>query len=263
MKRIEKGEEVSEHYNSPEEYDAFYEALKSGALPTTVAINPSEMQQHFEDILSKEKHGDIIHIPLSSGLSVTCDNAVKVAAEMNAKLKGRKIYVVDSLVASLGMGMLVEELITLRDKGVAADQAVKRIEKLRDHMQTWIIVDDLFHLKRGGRISGFKATLGTFLGIKPIIVVNNKGKLVIENRMRGSKNAIEYVLGKMEKMNTDTVYFARTSKSKLFHEFHAAIMEKFPNMKIKNGIVGPIIGSHLGCGAVVFFEGEKRLDIHE
>jgi len=135
MKRVLKGEEISEHYDSVKEFDAFYDALKKGALPTTVAINPAEMQQHFEEILAKEKEGDIIHIPLSSGLSVTCESAIKAAEEINKTLKGRQIYVVDSLGATLMMGMYVEELIKLRNEGVPTARAIERIHELRDHTQ--------------------------------------------------------------------------------------------------------------------------------
>ena len=274
MKRVLNGNEISEHYNSTKEFDAFYEAMKKGALPTTVAINPSEMQQHFEEILKKdsqcESSQDIIHLPLSSGLSTTCDNAIKAAAELNKTLKNRKIHVIDTFGATLTMGYLCEELIELRDKGTSTKDAIKRIEELRDHMQIWIIMTDLFNLKRGGRISGVKATIGTLLKINPIIILNHIGKLAIENKMKGNKHAIDYVLAKMQKLgkdvnknfDTSTVYVVRTSQSKLYEDTKAAVAKKYPNMKMKEGIVGPIIGSHLGCNStIVIFEGAKRLEV--
>jgi len=131
-------------------------------------------------------------------------------------------------------------------------------------------MNDLFHLRRGGRISGVKATIGTILNIKPIVHLNPKGKLAIENKMKGSKHAIDYIVGKMRELGqqvnpkflTSTVYVVRTSEGKLHEEVKTAIKEKYPDVKLKEGIVGPIIGSHLGCGGViVIFEGAKRLDI--
>ena len=270
MKRVLNDNEISEHYNSDEEFDSFYESMKKGALPTTVAINQTEMQQHFEEVLEKEKEGDIIHLPLSSGLSLTCDNAIKAAEEINKKLKDRQIYVIDTFGATLTMGYLAEELIELRDKGTTTKDAIKRIEELRDHMQIWIIMTDLFNLKRGGRISGAKAAIGTLLKINPILILNHKGKLAIENKMKGNKHAINYVLNKMqdlgqqanENFDTNTVYVVRTSKSKIYDETKAAVTKKYPNMKMKEGIVGPVVGSHLGCNSViVIFEGAKRLEV--
>jgi len=272
MKRAQDGKEYAELFNSEKEYDTFYEALKKGAKPTTIALNPFEHEEHFKKILETEAQGDIIHIPLSSGLSVTYENACKAAAEMNKTLKNRQIYVIDSLIASLGMAVLVEELAQLRDAGKTTAEAIKRIEQLRDNLQSWIVVGDLFHLKRGGRISGVKATIGTILNIKPIIVVNRKGKLVIENKMRGNVNAINYVLSKIENLGAkvkqdffeQTLYFVRTNENQLYDDLIAAAKKKFPELKIKRGIIEPIIGTHVGCGtAVLFFEGARRLDIND
>ena len=272
MKRALDGKEIGELFDSEREYDAFYDTLKKGAKPTTIALNPYEHEEHFKRILEAEPAGDIIHVPLSSGLSVTCENAQKVAAEINKTLTNRKIYIIDSLIASQGMAMLVEELIAMRDAGKTADEAVKRVTELRDNLHSWIIMSDLFHLKRGGRISGVKATIGTILNIKPIIIVNKRGRLVIENRMRGGAGAINYVLSKIETLGEhakpdffeQTLYFSRTSDSPLYDELIAAAKKKYPDIKIKRGIIGPIIGTHLGCGAaIVFFEGAKRLDISD
>lgn len=269
MKRVLKGKEFSELYDSDKEFDMFYETLKKGDLPTTVALNPFELQEYFEKILKDEPIGDIIHIPLSSGLSVTCENAKKAANEINKNLKNRKVFVVDSLLATCGMGQLIDELIVLRDNGASTQDAVKRIEQLRDRQQTWLFVSDLFQLKRGGRISGAKATIGTILNIRPIIVVSKHGKLAIENKMRGTQAAINYIIGKMEAsakvvngFEKGTVYLTRTSQSKNYDEFKTAIKKRFPQVTINESIIGPIIGTHVGCGAAaIIFEGVPRLDI--
>ena len=270
LKRVLNGKEISELYDSEEEFDKFYEELKKGALPSTTALNPTELQEHFEQIFKKEPSGDIIHLSLSSGLSVTCENARKVAEAMNKDSKGRQVYIVDSLIATHGMSMLVDKLITMRDAGYTSEKALKKIEHIRDHQQGWVIMSDLFHLKRGGRLSGFQAAVGSMLGIKPIIHINRQGKLAPENKMRGAGNAINYILTKMEELGTKAgtdfsksmVYIVRTSKSQLYDDFIAAAIKKFPNMNLTKRIVGPIIGTHLGGGGMaILFEGAQRLDI--
>lgn len=270
MKRVLNGKELSELYDSAEEFENFYEDLKKGALPTTTALNPFELQEHFENILNTEPDGDLIHIALSSGLSITYLNACKAAEAVNKKIEGRRVYIVDSLIATQGMAMLVEKLIELRDTGVNAVTAVKKIEHLRDHQQGWVIMSDLFHLKRGGRIGGFQAAVGSVLGIKPIICLNREGKLANESKMRGANNAIDYLLSKMEdfgtKYGTDfskqMVYLVRTSESKMYDDFKAAVLKKYPNIKYTERIVGPIIGTHLGGGsAIALFEGAERPDV--
>lgn len=270
LKRVLNGKEINELYDSEKEFDDFYEELKKGALPTTTALNPFELQEHFEKILSTESQGDIIHLSLSSGLSVTYANACKAAEAVNKKFEGRRVYIVDSLIATHGMAMLVDKLMEMRDAGMNTVAAVKKIERIRDHQQGWVIMNDLFHLKRGGRIGGFQAAVGSVLGIKPIICLNREGKLANENKMRGASNAINYILSKMEDLGTkfgtdfskQMVYIVRTSKSQLYDDFKTTLLKKYPKIKYTERIVGPIIGTHLGGGGIcVLFEGAERLNV--
>ncbi|MCL2797976.1 MAG: DegV family protein [Firmicutes bacterium] len=270
LKRVVNGKESAEMYDSEAEFDRFYEEIKKGALPTTTQLNSFELQEYFEGILKAEPSGDIIHIPLSSGLSGTCDNAKATADAINKTLSGRKIYVLDSLIATVGMSYLVELAIELRNAGVETDAAVRRLEQARDRLQGWVVVDNLFHLKRGGRISGFKAALGTLLNMKPVIVLSKMGRLAIENTMKGHRKAIKYILSSVEKYGVSVlpdffsrpVYLGRSSKSEFYDEFKRSFVEKFPQATIKEGIVGPIIGTHLGDGCIIaLFEGGPRLDI--
>jgi len=272
LTRVLNGVEVAEHYSSDEEFDAFYDTLKNGDRPTTVALNPYELKEYFKQILEKEKTGDIVHLSLSSGLSMTWENAQSAVDELNQELKDRQIHLVDSLSATIGMNHAIDKLMRLQDAGSTAQDAVKHIEELRTRQQGWVIMSDLMHLKRGGRISGIKATIGTVFNVKPIIVLTKKGKLVLENKMRGNAKAINYVLSKMKELGQDanekffdqTFYLARTSESPLFNELKTAIIHRYPNIKIKQSIVNPIIGTHLGCGiAAVLFEGARRLNIND
>jgi len=269
MKRILDGKEIGELYDSDAEFENFYVEIKNGAMPTTTQLNSYELHDYFENILKIEKEGDIIHIPLSSGLSGSCENAKVTAAEINKNLSNRKIYVIDSLHATAGMAMLIHRLIEMRNEGLETLAAIKKIENIRDHQQTWAIVSDLFHLKRGGRIGGVKAALGTLLNIKPIIIVAANGRLVIENKVKGDRKAVNYVLDKVKKLGDDArpdfldnpIYLFRTSGNERYDLLKQEIKQKYPDAKIKESIVGPIIGTHLGCGcALILFEGAKRLD---
>jgi len=209
---------------------------------------------------------------LSSGLSMTYANAVKAADEVNATIKGRRIYVVDSLIATVGMDSLVDELIKLREAGTATEDAIKRVTELRDHQQGWVVVSDLFHLKRGGRISGAKATIGTILNIKPIITVSTKGKLAIENKKKGIKQAYAYLLEIVEqngvkanpKFFENPFYLSRSSDGPVYEDFKAALLAKYPKLKIHESMLSPIIGTHVGSGAIIMlFEGAKRYEIND
>lgn len=273
VKHILKGKKIGEIYDSIEEFDNFYEELKKGALPTTSEISSYEMSEYFEKILEKEKKGDIIHVTLSSGLSLTCSNAKIAANELNKNhLTDRKIYVIDSLVATGGMAQLVDSLIKMRDSDTETLDAVKKIERLRDNQQTWVIVSDLQHLKRGGRISAFKAAMGSLMHVKPIIVISKKGKLVIENKVKGEHNAVEYVLNKIRVLGSgarpdfadNTIYFFNSSKNPIYDELRQSFMDKYPNVVIKESRIGPVIGAHVGCDCTaISFEGTKRLDIED
>ncbi|MCL1900851.1 MAG: DegV family protein [Firmicutes bacterium] len=273
VKRILKGKKLGEIYDSAEEFDSFYTELKKGALPTTSEIGSYEMREFFEEILEKEKSGDIIHVALSSGLSPTCNNARIAANELNKnELTDRKIYVVDSLVATGGMGQLVDNLVKMRDNEVETLEAIKKIEKMRDYQQTWVIVSDLHHLKRGGRISGFAAAMGSWMNVKPIIVMSKKGKLAIENKVKGDRKAVEYVLDKVREygasarpdFSDNTVYFYYSSKNSIYDELRQTFMEIYPNVVLKESRIGPVIGTHVGSDcAAISFEGVKRLDIED
>jgi len=269
IKRILDGVEISEVYDSEQECEEFYEKLKNGERPTTVAGNEQEFIEFFTKVLSETK-GDIVHICLSSGLSVTYDNAIKAVEAMQPKLNGRKIHIVDSLIATWGMAMLVERLVEMRDVGMDTGEAIEKIKEIRDHQQGWFVITDLFHAKRGGRISGTKAMIGSVLGIKPIMIIAKNGKLAIQGKAIGAKKAVKYLVDKVEEMGAKvrdkfmdtTLYIVRTTKGEIYEDIKKALAEKFPKLKVKEGIMGPTIGTHAGSTATaILFEGAPRLDL--
>jgi len=268
VKRVLNGEEHSDVYDSEAELDTFYESLKT-ERPSTVAVNTQEFVEFFTKVLS-ETEGDIIHICLSSGLSLTYDNAIKALPELEKIAKGRKIHIIDSLLATYGEAILVEALVEMRDAGFSTEDALAKAIHLRDHTQGWVVVSDLYHLKRGGRISGAKAAIGTILGIKPVICASKYGKLAIENKAKGTKKAVSYLMEKLEELgdmaNPDfldsSMYILRTTKTDTYDELKKEIQSKYPSVTLKEGIIGPVIGTHVGGEAVaIIFVGAPKLDI--
>ncbi|MCL2177229.1 MAG: DegV family EDD domain-containing protein [Firmicutes bacterium] len=269
IKRIQDGVEYEDVYDSEAEFDAFFESIKKGALPTTTQLNPHEFEELFTKMLNENPNKDIVHIGISSGLSKTHENAIAVANQMNTELSGRKIYVIDSLAASSALRMLVDLLIEKRDQGTSAKEAVEYIEYVKTRQHTWAVIDDLGHLKRGGRISGAKAMIGKLLGIKPIITINAKGKLAIESKPKGSAKAISYIVSQIEKQRDEggryddyPIYLIHTSAKEAVKKLEAEIKNKYPNKQVLVTNMGPVVGTHVGGGLVaVVFIGKERLNI--
>ena len=274
MKRILNGQDITECFDKDEEFDKFYENIKKGDLPTTAALNPFEIKEFFEGILKSAPTGDIVHIALSSGLSATFNNALSAAKEINKTLKGRQIHVIDSFTGTVGIGMQVEFMVAARDKGMKTSEALEKLKHFRDHQHGWIVMSDLFHLKRGGRISPAKAAIGSVLNIRPVIHLSAKGKLAMENKVRGNVKAVKYLLSCLAKygekwakengqdFSKATIWMIRTSKSDLYDMLVENVRAAYPDAHLRSVIVGPIIGTHLGCGgAAVLFSGAPRLDI--
>jgi len=263
LKRVLGDKEFAEIYDSEAEFEAPYNDLKKGLRPTTSQINPDEFVAYFNKILAKEPAGDIIHVSLSSALSGTHNSAVNASEQINKTLNGRKIYAFDSLTVACGIQMLVDKLLELRST-TSADKAIEAITKIRDNTQLFFLVDDLFNLKRGGRLSATKAILGAILGVRPILTVNSKGNVKVESTVRGLGKAMEYLLAQIEKHHgkTDKFYITRSTKSDTYTKFREMLCAKYPNAVVKESLVGPIIGTHVGSGTVgIFFEGDPRLNI--
>lgn len=266
LKRVLKGEEFAEIFDSEKDYEKFYDGIKKGALAKTSQTNPEEMAEHIKSIFAKEKEGDLIHVSISSGLSGSYESCKRAADDFNKTSKGRKVYVIDSLSASCGMNRLIFKLMELRESTNAAE-AVRIAEAIRDNLQVFFLVDDLFHLKRGGRVSAAKAVIGSILGVKPVLMINEHGKLTAIDKTRGGSKAIEWFLNKMkataatpnEDFEKKSIFVLQTSKSELHAQLKKAIQEKYPLANVMEAQVGPIVGTHVGPGTVgIIFEGKPR-----
>ena len=249
------------HSNFSEEtaVKAFYDELRGGVMATTSAVNPEGWVEIMKPILDEGK--DILALCFSSGLSTTYQSAVIAAQELKEKYPERTINVVDTLCAALGQGLLVWYACKKRDAGLSLEELTAWVEDNKLNMSHWVTVDDLSHLKRGGRISATTALVGTMLNIKPIIYVNDEGKLINTAKVRGRKAAMDLLVKKLSEHITDKdmVTIAHGDCIEDAKALEAAIKEKCGVKNVHIGYVGGVIGAHTGPGVLVlFFMGDQR-----
>lgn len=247
------------------EYRKFYADLKGGSLPVTSQINPFTHEEFWEKVYKENGGQDIVHLTLSSGLSQTYASACQAASSFMEKHPDAHIYVVDSLAATQAEMPLVEKALELRDSGASAAEAAETLRNYAHRIHVYIIVDDLFHLKRGGRIGAAAAVIGSALGIKPIIVFNDKGQLCTYKKPLGWKKALKTVLDHIEEYCPEAargkVWIAQADAEGKAEEAKAAIEKRFGS-KVRVGWIGPVIGSHINSGTIgIVFESNSRLDI--
>ena len=233
----------------------FYDKIREGAMPTTSQVNPEQARDLFEPIL---KGGiDILHIAFTSGLSGTYNSCRIAAEELSEEYPDRKIVVVDSLCAASGGGMLLYKAIELKEQGKSFDEIVTWVEENKLHVCHDVTVDDLFHLHRGGRVSKASAVVGTIIKIKPIIHVNDEGKLIVIGKERGRKKALQTLVERMEEKSqgfeNDIVMITHGDALEDAEYVKGLIQDKFGITNIMINPLGTVIGSHTGPGVIALF----------
>ena len=256
-----KGEN-HDSFTEADELKEFYNGLRSGEMPVTSAVNPEGWKKIMVPILEAGK--DILCLAFSSGLSTTYQSAVIAADELAAQYPGRKINVVDTLCAALGQGLFVWYACQKRDAGMSLEELTAWCEENKLKVCHEVTVDDLFHLKRGGRVSAATAVVGTMLNIKPMIYVNDEGKLVNTAKARGRKASIAQLVKRFDELSqgcdNETITIAHGDCPEDAAQLEAMIREKHPEVKnVITGYVGGVIGAHTGPGVLVlFFMGNHR-----
>ncbi len=239
----------------------FYQLLRDGEMATTNAVNVSQYEELLTPFLESGK--DVLILSFSSGLSATCQSSIMAAGELREKFPERKIEVVDTLCASAGQGMLVWYAGKKRLAGESLEAVRDWCEDNKMKVCHWVTVNDLMHLKRGGRISATTAMVGTMLQIKPIIHVDNEGKLDTVGKARGRKAALDYLVQKVADTAIDpaeqTMFLSHSDCREDVEYIAERLKEKCGVKDTKICDIGPVIGSHTGPGcAVVFFFGQPR-----
>ena len=238
-----------------------YDGLRAGESAKTSAVNPDTWAGVMEPHLKKGL--DVLVLAFSSGLSTTYQSAVIAAQELMEKHPDRTIRVVDTLCASLGQGLLTWYVCKQRDSGATLEEAAVWAEEHKLHLCHWFTVDDLMHLKRGGRVSAATAMVGTMLQIKPVLHVDDEGHLVNVAKARGRKASIEALAKKLAELggnyDNSTVFLSHGDCREDAEYLIKLLKEKYGVKEVLLSYVGSVIGSHAGPGTLaLFFLGDHR-----
>ena len=239
----------------------FYRQLREGEMATTSAVNVSDFTETIEPHLKEGR--DVLVVAFSSGLSATCHSAQIAAQELSEQYPERKVYVVDSLCASLGQGLLVWYAARMKNEGRGIGAVRDWLEENKLHLCHWFTVDDLFFLKRGGRVSAATALVGSALGIKPVLHVDNEGHLINVSKARGRKNSILALVDRMERSaigpEKQTVFISHGDCLADAEFLAQEVRRRLHVPRIEINYVGPVIGAHSGPGTLaLFFLGTER-----
>ena len=239
----------------------FYNKLRDKKSATTSAVNIDAFLAVFEPYLNDGT--DVLYLGFSSGLSGTYNAGLVAAKELAEKYPERKIYAVDTLAASLGQGLLVDYAVKLKNDGADIETVRDFVEENKLKLCHWFTVDDLFFLKRGGRVSAATAVVGSMLSIKPVLHVDDMGRLINVGKARGRKAAIDALFDKMKETaiepENQTVFISHGDAIEDAEYLAGRIREELGVKEIKIGYVGPVIGAHAGPGVLaLFFIGSER-----
>ena len=242
-------------------FSDFYARIRGGEEAVTSAVNVGEFEEAMRPIL--ERGQDILCLNFSSALSTTYQSAVIAAGELAEEFPERKIFVVDSLCASMGQGLFVYLCARRKQAGASLEELRDYAEEIKGRVCHWFTVDDLYHLKRGGRVSAAAALFGTMLSVKPVLHVDDQGRLIPMEKCRGRKASLLALVDHMEKTaiapKEQTVFLSHGDCLADAQFVAAEITRRFGITDIHISYVGPVIGNHSGPGTVaLFFLGEPR-----
>ena len=238
----------------------FYDDMRNGAAPTTMALNPQE----YVDILEKyfSKGEDLLYVSFSHKMSGTFNQLQTALNELKDKYPERKCVVFDTKSISLGAGIQMEYAAMLKNQGATDEEILAKLAEFTHKVSMYFIVDDLVYLKRGGRLSAFAAFAGNLLGLKPILTTDAEGGLNAVEKITGKRKAIKAIAEKVVNTLTDTsmpVYIVDADVPADGDFLASLIAEKRPDAKIVRQTIGPVIGAHCGPGTVgAIFVAEKR-----
>jgi DegV family protein with EDD domain len=239
----------------------FFDDLREGALPNTSQANSESFHKIFKS--AAEENKDVIYIGVSSGLSGTYNSANIGKVATLEEFPSTRIYIIDVLTASLGQGLMVMKAVEMKKEGASAKEIVSEIQNSIQNLNTYITVEDLNFLKRGGRISNVAATLGLVLHIKPILTLNHEGRVMPLLKVRGRKKSLtklaEILKEKITNPETQTIAICHADCYEEAVRLKQEILEKVAVKEVIIHFIGPVVGRFSGPGAMaVFFIGEAR-----
>ncbi len=239
----------------------FYDKMRNGSVAKTSAVNSETFLEAFEAVLKEGK--DLLYLGFSSGLSATYNSARMAAEELSAKYPDRKVITVDTLSASAGFGLLLYLTLEQKKNGATVEEAAAFADEMKLKLCHWFTVDDLVYLKRGGRISPAVALVGSMLGIKPVLHMDNEGHLINKFKVRGRKNAIAALADKYGELHDPdadgTIFISHGDCISDVKQLENILNEKYGKTVKIVTYVGPVIGAHSGPGTLaLFFVGKER-----
>lgn len=239
----------------------FYSSLHAGVTATTSLVTAQRYTDTFEPFLKQGK--DILYMCLSTGLSSSYSQCLLAAEALSAQYPQRKLIMIDSLAASMGQGLLAYYAAKARDEGKSVEEAGDYIRGLVPQICHWITPSDLNHLRRGGRVSGASAFVGTMLNIKPIIHVDDEGRLIPVAKVRGMSNAMEYMIDRMQDTQLEPknqiAFISHSDAPDEAKKLADRLINRLGPREIVINDIGPVIGAHTGPGTItLFFVGSKR-----
>lgn len=239
----------------------FYRHVREGSMPVTAAVNVQQFYDMFEPILQAGE--DILYLGFTTGLSTTYQSGEIAAADLREKYPERKILTIDTTCASSGEALIVYLAAQMRLEGKSIEEVHAWVAENGLSVCHWFMVDDLKHLKRGGRVSAATALVGSMLSIKPILHVNEEGKLINMGKARGRAAALQTIMQEMEARaipgGFDTIFIAHADCLDDAKSFAEQVQQRFQPKRIEIMDMGAVIGSHTGTGAlIVSFRGSKR-----
>ncbi len=242
------------------DFKKFYQAIRDGAIPKTMALNP---QEYYEII---EKHyaagNDVLYVSFSHAMSGTFNHLNTALNMLAEKYPDRKTTVFNTNSISLGAGIQMEYAAELKNKGASDEEILAFLKEFTNRSVVYFVVDDLMHLKRGGRLSGFAAFAGTLLSLKPILTIDAEGKLGVLEKIAGKKKAIRSIADKVNKTLTGLEYrvYVLDADCPADGDMLADLIKQaHPDANIIRQTIGPVIGAHCGPGTVgVVFIADQR-----
>lgn len=257
-----EGKEYFDDMGRDSDPKSFFDKMRAGAAPNTSLLPTPAYLEYFEPIL-KEGH-DILFLAFSSELSATIQNIYAAREELMQKYPGRKFLVVDTMSISAPQANLILPAFELYKQGKSMEEVAAWVEANKMRSQAWITVEDLKYLKRGGRISGTAAVMGTMLDLKPIVVMGKNGKIVPAEKVQGRKKAMrvlaERTAENIENPESQTMIIMHADCLEDAQRLEELIRQKVPAIKaIRTIMVGPVIGAHCGPGTLAScFLGKER-----
>ena len=254
-----------ESYNKERElpYQEFYAKMRAGSMPTTSQVNPEEAKKVFKDTLKKTKN--IIHIAFSGSMSGSFASARIAAKEIMEEEPDCRIKVIDSLCAAMGQGLYVCLAEQKRAEGMAFEELIEWLEAIKLHVIHNVMVDDLFHLFRGGRLSKAAAIVGSMMNLKPMLELNDEGRLSPRSKSRGRKRTMVAMVDRMDKQigewrdKNELITISHGDCLEDAEYLQSLVKERFGFEKFMITPLGPTIGAHAGPGTLaLFYLGDQR-----